>query len=59
MVAWGWLGPAVRGRKFRLKTSFDTLRRQHEAEAAGTARKTRADPNAYGLAALNDGSRQA
>jgi hypothetical protein len=42
-----------------LKTRFDTLRRQHEAEAAGTARKALADPNAYDLAALNDPQRKA
>jgi methylase of polypeptide subunit release factors len=42
-----------------LKTRFDTLRRQHESEAAGTARKTLADPNAYDLPALNDPQRQA
>ena len=42
-----------------LKTRFDTLRRQHEAEAAGTARKTLADPNAYDLVALNDPQRKA
>jgi hypothetical protein len=33
-----------------LKTRFDTLRRQHEVEAAGTARKTMADPNAHASA---------
>ena len=32
-----------------LKRRFETLRRQHEAEAAGTARKALADPNAYDL----------
>jgi methylase of polypeptide subunit release factors len=42
-----------------LKTRFETLHRQHEAEAAGTARKTLADPNAYDLAALNDPQRKA
>jgi SAM-dependent methyltransferase len=42
-----------------LKTRFETLRRQHEAEAAGTARKSLADPNAYDLAALNDPQRKA
>ena len=42
-----------------LKQRFDTLRRQHEAEAAGTARKTLADPNAYDLVALNDPQRKA
>jgi len=42
-----------------LKTRFDTLRRQHEADAAGTARKTLADPNAYDLAALNKPQRKA
>jgi hypothetical protein len=30
-----------------LKARFDTLRRQHEAEVAGTARKALADPNAH------------
>jgi hypothetical protein len=33
-----------------LKARFETLRRQHETEAADTARKTLADPNAYDLA---------
>src|SRR5208282_3165297 len=42
-----------------LKTRFDTLRRQHEAEAAGTARKTLADPNAYDPTALNEPQRKA
>jgi hypothetical protein len=42
-----------------LKARFDTLRRQHEAEAAGTARKALADPNAYDLAALNEPQRKA
>ena len=42
-----------------LKHRFETLRRQHEAEAAGTARKALADPNAYDLAALNDPQRKA
>jgi hypothetical protein len=41
-----------------LKTRFDTLRRQHESEAAGTARKSLADPNAYDLFALNDPRRK-
>ncbi len=42
-----------------LKDRFEALRRQHEAEAAGTARKTLADPNTYDLAALNAPQRQA
>jgi len=42
-----------------LKDRFETLRRQHEAEAAGTARKALADPNAYDLAALNEPQRKA
>jgi hypothetical protein len=42
-----------------LKDRFETLRRQHETEAAGTARKALADPNAYDLAALNDPQRRA
>ena len=32
---------------------------QHETEAAGTARKALADPNAYDLATLNDPQRKA
>jgi SAM-dependent methyltransferase len=42
-----------------LKQRFETLRRQHEAEAAGTARKTLGDPSAYDLATLNDPQRKA
>ncbi len=42
-----------------LKHRFETLRRQNEAEATGTARKALADPNAYDLAALNDPQRKA
>jgi hypothetical protein len=42
-----------------LKVRFETLRQQHEAEAAGTARKPLADPNAYGLTALNEPQRKA
>jgi hypothetical protein len=42
-----------------LKARFETLRRQHEAEAAGSARKVLADPNAYDLAALNEPQRKA
>ena len=42
-----------------LKVRFETLRSQHEAEAAGTARKALADPNAYDLADLNDPQRKA
>src|ERR1039457_1228591 len=37
-----------------LKRRFEALRQQHEAEAAGTARKALADPNAYDLTALNE-----
>jgi SAM-dependent methyltransferase len=42
-----------------LKQRFETLRQQHETEAAGTARKALADPNAYDLAALNEPQRKA
>jgi SAM-dependent methyltransferase len=42
-----------------LKVRFETLRQQHEAEAAGTARKALADPNAYDLTALNEPQRKA
>jgi len=42
-----------------LKGRFETLRAQHEAEAAGTARKALADPHAYDLAALNEPQRKA
>jgi hypothetical protein len=42
-----------------LKVRFETLRARHETEAAGTARKTLADPRAYDLAALNDPQRKA
>jgi hypothetical protein len=42
-----------------LKQHFETFRRQHEAEAAGTARKALADPNAYDLTALNEPQRKA
>ena len=42
-----------------LKHRFETLRHQHEAEAADTARKALADPNAYDLNALNDPQRKA
>jgi hypothetical protein len=41
-----------------LKQRFEALRRQHEAEAGGTARKSPADPNAYDLAALNEAQRK-
>ncbi len=41
-----------------LKQRLETLRRQHEAEAAGTARKALADPNAYDLTALNEPQRK-
>src|ERR1035441_1414121 len=36
-----------------LKQRFEALRQQHEAEAAGTARKALADPNVYDLTALD------
>jgi methylase of polypeptide subunit release factors len=42
-----------------LKHRFETLRAQHETEAAGTARKALADPNAYDLTTLNDPQRKA
>ena len=42
----------------RTLARFDPLRRQHEAEATGTARKALADPHAYDLAALNDPRRK-
>ena len=42
-----------------LKERFETLRRAHEADAAGTARKSLADPRAYDPAALNDPQRKA
>ena len=42
-----------------VKQRFEALRRQREAEAAGTARKALADPNAYDLAALNEPQRKA
>ena len=42
-----------------LKHRFDTLRRQQESQAAGTARKALADPNAYDLTALNEPQRKA
>jgi hypothetical protein len=42
-----------------LKQRFEALRQQHEAEAAGTARKALTDPNAYDLTALNDPQRKA
>jgi SAM-dependent methyltransferase len=42
-----------------LKQRFEALRQQHEAEAAGTARKPLADPNAYDLTALNEPQRKA
>src|ERR1019366_8837797 len=42
-----------------LKQRFEVLRQQHEAEAAGTARKALADPNAYDLTALNEPQRKA
>jgi N-6 DNA Methylase len=42
-----------------LKQRFETLRQQHETEAAGTARKALADPNAYDLTALNEPQRKA
>jgi SAM-dependent methyltransferase len=42
-----------------LKQRFEALRQQHEAEAAGTARKALADPNAYDLTVLNEPQRKA
>jgi hypothetical protein len=42
-----------------LKQRFKALRRLHETEAAGTARKSLADPNAYDLTALNEPQRKA
>ena len=42
-----------------LKERFNTLRRQHEAKATGTARKALADPNAYDLNTLNEPQRKA
>jgi SAM-dependent methyltransferase len=42
-----------------LKQRFEALRRQHESETSGTARKALADPNAYDLAALNEPQRKA
>jgi SAM-dependent methyltransferase len=42
-----------------LKHRFEALRRQHVAEATGTARKALADPNAYDLTALNEPQRMA
>jgi hypothetical protein len=42
-----------------LKHRFEALHQQHEAEAAGTARKTLTDPNAYDLTALNEPQRKA
>ena len=42
-----------------LKQRFEALRRQHEEEATGTARKALADPNAYDLNALNEPQRKA
>jgi SAM-dependent methyltransferase len=46
------LGGTVRSR-------FETLRREHETEATGTARKSLANPDAYDLGALNDPQRKA
>ena len=42
-----------------LKQRFEALRQQHEAEAAGTALKAQADPNAYDLVAFNGPQRKA
>ena len=42
-----------------LKQRFEALRRQHESETSGTARKALADPNAYDLTALNEPQRKA
>ena len=38
---------------------FEALRKKHEAEATGTARKALTDPNAYDLNALNEPQRKA
>jgi hypothetical protein len=42
-----------------LKQRFEASRQQHETEAAGTARKALADPNAYDLTKLNEPQRKA
>jgi len=42
-----------------LKRRFEGLRHRQETEAAGTARKALADPNAYDLTALNEPQRKA
>lgn len=42
-----------------LKVRFEALRKKHESEATGTARKPLADPNAYDLNALNEPQRKA
>lgn len=42
-----------------LKVRFEALRKKHEVEATGTARKPLADPNAYDLTALNEPQRKA
>jgi hypothetical protein len=42
-----------------VRTRFEALRRQHETEATGTARKALANPDAYDLAALNEPQRKA
>ncbi len=42
-----------------LKVRFEELRKKHEADATGTARKPLADPNAYDLNALNEPQRKA
>jgi hypothetical protein len=42
-----------------VRTRFEALRRQHESEATGTARKPLANPDAYDLATLNEPQRKA
>jgi SAM-dependent methyltransferase len=42
-----------------LKHRFEVLRQQHEAEAAGTARKALGDPNTYDLSTLKEPQRKA
>ena len=42
-----------------VRVRFEALRRQHEAEAAATARKVLADPRAYDIRTLNEPQRKA
>ena len=42
-----------------LRERFERLRQRHAAEAAGTAKKALAEPDAYDLAALNEPQRKA